>query len=307
MYNFGGSYAVTPKATRRLIICPTYNGSSVLNKIAKSSVSGGSLPHTVLQALYNTYQHAADPLVKHAATPQLSEFTVTDVDAQESTSEWYKAVMQLGERDCSFILNDVAPHVMGQLALLTAAGALSFYMITADDYLGCKQDATHFIPLQIQEGSLKVLPYKPRGYSEHSKNMITFRLNEADAMNGLVYQKISGGYVTSDSDHFSLIDCTCTVSSITTGGATFTIKRTFANPMAPSIDVPVTGILFTEMAAVGTDVSDDEAPAATENWTSSTAGVYVWAETGVFTSGKTYRVKISHPRIDVADVTFVIP
>lgn len=306
MYNWGGNYTTAYKATRRLIICPTYNGSAVLNRINKSSLVNAQLPHTVLQALYNTYHHATDTAVKYAATPQLSEFTVTDVDPVESTSEWYKAIMQLGERDVSFMLNDVAPFVMKQLALLTAAGQLSFYMLTGDDYLLGKYDGTYLTPLQMQEGSLKVLPYKPRGYTEHSKNIISFRLNEVDSMNSLAGFKVSGGYVTSDNDHFSLIDCTCVCTSPTTGGVTLTITRTNGNPLEPATAVPVTGILFGEVAAKATDGTDDEAPGATENWTESSPGVYTWAETSVFTSSKTYAVEISHPRIDVAAVSFAV-
>jgi len=309
MDNWGGNVTMAYKAARRLVICPTYNGSSVLNQIAVTSLEAGQLPLTVLQAKYNIWHHSADTLAKMAATPQLSEFTVTDVDAVESTSEWYKAVMQLGERDASFILNDPSPFVMKQIALLSAAGQLSFYIITGDDYLLCKLDTAkaNLVPLQIQDGSLKVLPYKPRGYSEHSKNTISFRLNETDSMNDLVGVKITGGYVTSDSDHFSLIDCTATVTSPTVNGCVVTIKRTNSNPLTPTVDEPVTGILYSEVAAKATDESDDEAPAAAENWVESPAGTYTWAETSVFTAEKTYALEISHSRIEVAAISFTIP
>lgn len=307
MENWGGNVTMAYEAARRLIICPTYTGSAVLNRINKSSLVAGQLPIAVLQALYNVWHHSADPETKHAATPQLSEFTVTDVEQVESTSEWYKAIMQAGERDAAFTLNDVAPYTMKNLALLTAAGQLSFYIVTGDDYLLCKYDGTYLIPLQIQDGSLKVIPYKLRGYSEHSKNIISFRLNENDSMNELVAVKITGGYVTSDASHYSLINCTCVVSSITTGGATFTITKDHSNPLTPTVAEGVTGILFTEVAANGVDVADDEVPAATENWTTASAGVYVWDETSVFTSGKIYAYEFSHNGVEVAAGTFTIP
>lgn len=307
MYNFGGNVAMTYGAVRRLIICPTYNGSAVTNKINKSSLVAGQLPIAVLQALFNVWHHSADPDTKMAATPQLSEFTPTDVDQVESTSEWFKAIMQSGERDIAVTYNDPAPYTIKNLAKLTSAGQLSFYAVTSDNYLLCKYDGTYLVPLQIQDGSLKVTPYKPRGYSEHSKNVMQFRLNENDSMNDLVGVKITGGYVTSDADFFSLIDCTCVVSSITTGGATFTITRDHSNPLTPTIAEGVTGILFTECAFNATDGSDDEAPSASENWTPGAAGVYVLAETSIFTSGKTYAYEFSHAGIEVAAGTFVIP
>lgn len=307
MYNWGGNVTMAYKAARRIIICPTLNGSSALNQINKSSLVAGQLPIAVLQGLYNTWWHSADPLAKMAATPQISEFAVTDVDPTESTSEWYKAVMQAGERDGAFVLNDVSPFVMKQLALLTAAGAISFYIITGDDYLLCKYDGTYLVPLQIQDGSLKVTPYKLRGFAEHSKNMMSFRLNEADSMNSLVGVKITGGVVTSDSDHFSLLDATCVCTGMATGAVVMTITRTHSNPLTPSLAEGVSGILFSEVVAHGTDVSDDETPALAANWVETAGGVYTWTETSVFTSGKHYQVKISHPRVEVADVTFAIP
>jgi hypothetical protein len=309
MDNWGGNVTMAYKAARRLVICPTYNGSAALNQIAVSSLDAGQLPIAVLQAKYNIWHHSADPASKFAATPQLSEFTITDVDAQESTSEWYKAIMQLGERDVAFILNDPSPFVMKQLALLTAAGQLSFYIITGDDYLLCKLDATkeNLVPFQIQDGSLKVIPYKLRGYAEHSKNTISFRLNESDSMNSLVGVKITGGYVTSDLAHFSLIDCTATVTSPTTGGAVIAIKKTNSNPLTPTVDEPVTGILHTEVAAIASDGTGDEAPAAAGNWVEDPPGTYTWAETGVFTANKTYALQISHARIEVAPVNIVVP
>jgi hypothetical protein len=307
MENWGGNVTMTYKAARRLLVCPTYDGSAVANKINKSSLVAGQLPLAVLQALYNVWWHSTDPDTKWAATPQISEFTPTDVDPTESTSEWYKAVMQSGERDASFMINDPAPNTMKQLALLTAAGQLSFAIITGDDYLLCKYDGTYLIPLQIQDGSLKVTPYKPRGYTEHSKNLISFRLNEADSMNSLVAVKITGGYVTSDSDHFSLVNATCVCTGMATGAVVMTITRDASNPLTPTIKEGVTGILFTEVVAHGTDVTDDETPALTANWVETAGGVYTWTETSVFTSGKHYQVKISHPRVEVGDVSFLIP
>jgi hypothetical protein len=306
MINWGGNVTMAYKAARRILITPTYNGSAALNSINKSSLVAGQLPIAVLQARYNIWWHSTDPASKFAATPQISEFAVTDVDPQESTSEWYKAVMQLGERDASFIINDPSPNTMKQLALLSAAGQISFYIITGDDYLLCKYDGTYLVPLQIQDGSLKVTPYKLRSHTEHSKNMMSFRLNESDSMNSLVGVKITGGVVTSDLDHFSLIDATCVPSAPGTGAVTLTITRTNSNPLNPTVAEPVTGILFSEVVAHGTDVTDDETPALEANWV-ETAGVYVWTEAAVFTSGKTYQVKISHPRVEVAAVTFVIP
>jgi hypothetical protein len=303
MENWGGNVTTIYKAARRLLITTTQNNSAVTNKINKSSLVAGELPHTVLQALYNKYWHT-DAGDKLAATPQLSEFVVTDVDPTASTSEWYTAYMDEGARDCSLFLNDNAPYVTKQLKLLTAAGALSAYILTADDYLLCKYDGTYLIPLEIQDGSLKVTTYKLRGHTEHSKNAISFRLNEVDSMNDIVAIKVTGGYVTSDTDHYSLIDCVATVSSVTADGCTITVKRLYGNPLLPTVDVPVTGILYSEVAADTSDDSDDEAPAASENWVEgSGTGVYTWTETGVFTSGKSYTLKISHPRIDVATAT----
>jgi hypothetical protein len=307
MENWGGNTTLAYKAARRLLICPTYNGSAALNRINKSSLVAGQLPLSVLQALYNTWWHSTDPDAKWAATPQVSEFTVTDVDPTESTSEWYKAIMQAGERDASLVINDPSPNTMKQLALLTSAGQISFAVITGDDYLLCKYDGTYLTPIQMQDGSLKVTSYKPRGFSEHSKNIISFRLNEADAMNSLVAVKITGGYVTSDSDHFSLINAVAVPSAMATGAVVLTITRAVNNPLTPSIAEPITGILFSEVVAHGTDVTDDETPALAANWVETAGGVYTWTEAATFTSGKTYQLKISHPRVEVADVSFLIP
>lgn len=305
MYNIGTNDGLAPKAPRRIILCPTYDNSETVNKIAISSLVSDALPISVLQTLFDTWWHT-DTNNKMLATPQISEFTFTDSDPVKSTSEWFERVMQDPTRDVGFIFNDVTPRVIKQLALIAATStAYSFYIVTADDKLIGKFDGAYLVPFEIQASSIFVGNKALSGYTEHAKDMITFRLNEARSLDDMFAIPISGGYVTSDDDYWSLIDATCTPSSYTVDGVTLTIVRTARNP-STGVQDPVTGILYTEAAANATDDSDDEAPAASGNWTESSDGVYVWSESGVFTSAKTYTVQISHSGIDVASVTFTI-
>lgn len=303
MYNLGTSSGLVTKSPRRLVICPTYNDSVVLNSIAISSLVNDQLPIAVLQTLYDKWWHV-DTNNKMMATPQLSELAFTDTEATKSESEWYSRIMQDPNRDVAFVFNDISPRVIKQFAALQTAGTqISFYIITSDDKLVGKIDGTNIVPFQILSGSLSVGMKKISGWSEHAKDTISFRMNEARSLDEMCAITISGGYVTSDDDHWSLIDATCTPSSQTTGGVTLTINQTARDPETGAL-VPVTGIVFGKVAAKATDGTDNEAPAASENWTETSDGVYVWAETGVFTSGKTYMVEISHSKVDVAPVTF---
>jgi len=304
MDNLGISVGLAIKSARRLIICPTYDDSEAVNDIAISSLVSNAVPIAVLQALYDKWWHI-DTDNKMMATPQLSEFTFTDNDPVKSESEWYSRVLQDGTRDVSFVFNDITPRVIAQLRLLSVSGLFSFYIVTSDDRLIGKFDGTNLVPFQIQSGSIYVGSKKLPGYTEHAKDVITFRMNEANAMDEMFAIPISGGYVTSDAAHWSLEDATCTPSSQTVDGVTLTVVKTARN-VETGVQDPVTGILFTEVAADATDGTDDEVPALTANWEETSDGVYVWDETGVFTSGKTYTVKISKSKVDVASVTFTI-
>jgi hypothetical protein len=301
MYNLGIDVGLAIKAARRLVICPTYDDSQTVNKIAISSLVSNQLPIAVLQTLYDTWWHT-DTNNKMMATPQLSEFTFTDNDPVKSESEWYSRTLQDGTRDVSFVFNDVVPRVIKQFALNMGSGQYSFYIITNDDRLIGKFDGAYIVPFEIMTNTLYVGPKKLPGYAEHAKDVVTFRMNEARSMDDACAIPISGGYVTSDDDHWSLIDATCTPSSPTANGVVLTIVKTARNPETGEQEV-VTGIAYDEVVAAAT--GDTESPAASENWVEDPDGTYTWTETSVFGSG-TYTVKISTSKIDVAEVTFTV-
>jgi len=303
MINLGNDVGLAIKAARRLIICPTYKNDASANRIAISALVNDQLPIATLQTLYNKYWHV-DVGDKMMATPQLSEFQFVDGEAVKSESEWYSRELQAGTRDVNFIFNDVIPRVIKQFRLLTGTGQYSFYIITNDDRLIGKFDGAYITPFQIMTNTLQVGSKKLPGYSEHAKDMISFRMNEANSMDDMCAIPISGGYVTSDDDHWSLTDVTCTTSSPTVNGVRLTFKKTARNPETGELE-PVTGIVYSEVACVAD--GDAEAPTAAENWVETAAGtgIYDITETGIFASG-VYTVKISKSKFDVAEVTFTV-
>jgi hypothetical protein len=301
--NIGVDLGFTHAPIRRLVFCLTSNDSGVANVLTLSNAA-------VLanwQAKFNTYAFAADTSLKFMASPLVREFAKADVEAVWWEVEDYKVKMHNPNVDVTFSILDPSPYILKNMAALED-DLVSVFLITENcEAIGIK-DGANLKPIPIKSGSLSVPPYNPRGYSEGSKNVISFRLNVYNDLNSLVAVTIASADVNDDTDFFSLRSCTATVTVPATTGCVITPVVDDVDPSAPGTAIPVTGIVHGEIT-----LTDQAAPYTVKSLAGSgsltyLSGVYTVNESSLLTSGHTYTLKISHAGYDlVPNVSVVVP
>jgi hypothetical protein len=286
---------------RRLIFCLTTKDAGTANVISLSNAA-------VLanwQTLFNTYAFAADPSVKFMASPLVREFAKADVEAVFWEIEDYKVKMHNPYADCTFAILDPSPYIMKNLREMES-DTISVFLITEDcEAIGIK-DGTDLKPIPIKVGSFSVPPYNPRGYSEGSKNVISFRLNAFDDLDNLCAVTIASADVYDESDFFSLRTCVGTVASPAVTGCTITPVVTDVDPSAPATAIPVTGIVYGEITFTMTTTPFTVVSLAAAGSLTYLSGVYTVNEAVLLTAAKSYTLKISHSGYDIVPSGLVV-
>ena len=299
--NLGLDLGFTQSAIRRMIFCLTTNDSGTANKISLSNAA-------VLanwQTQFNQYAHLSDASDKFVCSPLVREVSKADTEAVFWEVEDYKRKMRNGDADISFSLLDPSPYILKNLKELEDE-TISVYMIDEDCKAIGVKDGTDLKPLPIKIGSFSSPNWSPGGYTEGSRNVVTFRLDSATDLNSVVAVTIASADVYDNSDFFSLRTCTGTVASPAVTGCTITPVVDDVDPEAPATAIPVVGIVYTEITFTLTTTPFTVVSLAAAGSLTYLSGVYTVNEVSLLTADKSYTLKISHSGYDIIPSGLVI-
>jgi len=206
---------------------------------------------------------------------------------------------KLANGDVKFtaVLNTKVANYIKKVAEMTGKD-ISMYTADTKNQVGGESDGTNLIPLRIQPGGMSVTVFKARDRETSSQSTLTIMLSDPKQMNDFDVVEVTDGNVMDDSDFYSLIDATCTISGQVATKCTVTLltKR--------YTTVPVSGITVVASFEAFDAVAPTLAIPATIVSETGSTGVY---EVTVPIPAATYTMEVTHDTfdIDVSD-SFVV-
>jgi hypothetical protein len=251
------------------------------------------------QTKFNNWSYLADTSDKYMATMMIREFTPAEGDQTIWEIEDYRRIMRSANLDISVSMLDNEPAYLAGLRALVSQ-SIGFNIVTdLDEVIGIK-NGTNLELIPIKDGSFHVPFHKLGGYTEGSKNVISFRADSGTNLDNLVAVTMTDGDVTSDTDFFSLRTSTATVSSPAVTGCVFTPSEVRVDPSDPGTTKLISGITFGMITF--RDQADQSAvtlAAAGSLTYNSSTGAYTVNESTLLTTLHSYAIEIAMPRYDI--------
>jgi len=222
-----------------------------------------------------------------------------DEAAEYNEGGFYKKLAD-GTYFIKYKMIDVVAQYLKEFKVLENR-SIAVYLADNDSRIWGKDDGTDLYPLKI--GNIKVPDFQLQTREAPSMVEISFTIENPDDMNDLISVTVADGNVHSDSDFYSLIDATGTVSSpAITGCQVIAITDRHGDP--------ITGIVWGDVA-----FRDQATPftaytlASTDKWdtTDQDQGIYIADETALLTAGKTYTLELAHDGYDITCGDVVVP
>ncbi len=300
--NAGYNRGFNPGRTVRLIFCRTLSDSSTTNQIPLSDAAAIAN----WMAKFNLPAFESNEDEKFICTPIIYEVAEAETEATFWEVENYKQEMIPAPVDISYSMLNVSPYIVKNMELWKSYN-LSVYRLTDTQYAQGMLNSTNLKPYRIQPGSFSVQNYKSRGYEVGSKTVVSFRLLAGSDANETVAVNIADGDYSDDTQFFSLIDATGTITSPAVTGCVCTLACDDVDPIDPATSIPVTGIVYTEITFRDQADGVTTVTLAASGSISQTGGVLTINEAALLTAGHTYDLEIRKSGYNIVCGDVVVP
>lgn len=292
--NLGSACKLVMSEQRRVMFVSKNKEDGSINKILITDAA--TLANW--QTLFDKYNFSSDVLEKVVPTqwiyklvPEPGDPTVYDEDGD------YEKLRE-GDYNMQFEVHSAVADYISKMKELENV-TLCVYFIDADTRVWARKDGTDLVPLEII--GLDVPNFNLKTAELPSIELVKFRIKYPKHMNALTSVEVTDGDVMSDTDFYSLIDVSTTITAPAITGCVADLETTRDGDA-------VTGFVFGDFVFY-----DDIAPtvpiplAAAESLIEDPDGTYTINEAALLITAHTYLLKISHSGYDVEVGTVVVP
>jgi len=254
------------------------------------------------QTLFNKFNFSSDVLEKVVPTDLIFGFAVEQGDPETYDEGGDYEKLRDGDYNISFNFNSKVPDYIKKMKEMEDS-SVGVYLLDDKNQVWGKKDGVNLYPVAIRNIAVQNFNVKTR--ETISQESVMMRVESSTDMNSLYGVEVADGDYNSDTDFYSLIDCTGTVTTPAVTGCVAAIVDDRYGEAVTGLAGTGDYLLWNFYDAVAPTVAIPLAAAG--SIAESPDGTYTINEAALLTTGHTYLLKVTHPRYDIDSMTVVVP
>ncbi|MFW6371418.1 MAG: hypothetical protein ACOC10_09465 [Bacteroidota bacterium] len=240
------------------------------------------------QTLFDKQNYDSDVLTKVVPTPIIFEMTPEIAEDVVFDQAGYFKKIREGDYNLNFMVNEQSPYLIKQLKDMERR-QIGFYVVDTLNQVIGKESGDNIYPIPLIRVS--VGNFRLPSFETVNQMPVTMRLVDPTDMNLLTSVTIADAQWDNDSDFYSLINVTGTVTSPAATGCTIAMVIDQTGDTGP------TGLAFDDFTFVDQSDNSETTLAASGSLTESPDGTYTIDEASLLSAG-TYTVKVEKDGYD---------
>jgi len=285
---------------KRVMFTSYLKEDGTANKILKTDAAAKAN----WQTLFNKFNFSSDKLEKVVPTCLVYEFKSEQADPEAFDQGGYYEKLRDGDYNFSFMIYGRVPDYIERLKDMEN-NTIATYLVDADSRVwGTETSAsdTYLSPIRIKNVAVQNFNMKSR--ETPPSCLVTMRIEVPAHINNLVSVTVADGDVGLDTDFYSLIDATGTITSPAVTGCVATIVDDAEGDAVIGLAGTGDYVYWNFYDNVAPTVA---IPLAADGSISASSNVYTINEAALLTTLHVYLLKVSHPMYDIDSMTVTIP